>query len=200
MSRLQKAARSLASGYAAIASSAVYALASIPLALHYLSPEEFGVWNVVTQAASYLLLLDAGVTGAVARFLIDYKDDKESGDYGSLIKTGCLVFLVQGVCIALGGWLLGWWLPVFCHVPERFVAISRLLLAGQCMLLGASFVGRILSAVLQAHNRFDVMNYSQIVQLAVLFSVQWLTFHLGWGLYSLLVAAVAGQVCGTGYN
>src|SRR6266404_1562367 len=117
MSRLQKAARSLASGYAAIASSAIYALASIPLALHYLSPEEYGLWSLVTQAASYLLLLDAGITASVGRFLIDHKDNIEGGDYGSVIKTGCLVFILQGACIALGGCLLAWGLPAFCDVP-----------------------------------------------------------------------------------
>src|SRR2546430_938711 len=137
MSRLGNAARSLASGYAAMASSTVLSLASVPLALHYLgSAEEYGVWFVAGQAATYLLLIDVGITGAVGRFLIDHKDDKEGGDYGSLIKTGSLVLVVQGVCIAVGGCSLAWWLPALCNIPQPFVPIFRLLVAGQCILLG----------------------------------------------------------------
>src|ERR1043166_5619662 len=101
MSRLFTAARSLASGYLATATSALYALISVPLALHYLSPKEYGVWGVAMQIASYFLLIDAGIAGAVGRFLIDHKDDKETGEYGSVIKTGCVVLLVQGACIVL---------------------------------------------------------------------------------------------------
>jgi O-antigen/teichoic acid export membrane protein len=184
-----------------MASSMILSLASVPLALHYLgSAEEYGVWFAAGQAATYLVLIDAGITGAVGRFLIDHKDDKEGGDYGSLIKTGSLVLVVQGVCIAVGGCSLAWWLPALCKVPQPFVPIFRLLVAGQCIQLGIFFVGRMLVAVLQAHHRFDAMNYSQIVQLAVGFGVQWLTFHLGWGLYSLLAASVAGQFCGSAYN
>ena len=83
MSRLRHAAMSLGSGYAAMAANVFYTLASIPLALHYLGKEQFGLWSVVTQVASYLLLLDLGVTGSVSRILIDHKDKKNGGDYGS---------------------------------------------------------------------------------------------------------------------
>jgi len=200
MSRLQKAARSLVSGYAAMASNVLYSLASFPLALHYLGKEQYGIWAVATGLASYLLLIDAGVSGAVGRFLIDCKDDQEGGDYGSLIKTGCLVFLVQGAAIAVGGSVLSIWLPAISKVPVEFVPVFRVLVSGQCVILGGLFIGRILTSVLQAHHRFDVMNFSGIVQFVVGFGVQWLTFHLGWGLYSLLAASAAASFCGSLYN
>jgi len=47
-----------------------------------------------------------------------------------------------------------------------------------------------------SHQRFDVLNYGQIGQLAVGFLAQWVAFHRGMGLYSLLVAAVASTLCG----
>jgi O-antigen/teichoic acid export membrane protein len=183
-----------------MASNTVFSLASVPLAMHYLSNAECGLWTLALQATSYLLLLDAGISAAVGRYLIDYKDNKEGGDYGSVIKTGCLVLLVQGACIAVGGSLLAWFLPALCNVPPSFVFVFRVLVAGQCLLTGVFFLSRILMGLLQAHHRFDVMNYSQIGQLAVTFGVQWVTFHLGWGLYSLLAATVAGQVFWAGYN
>src|SRR3954453_16604650 len=111
MSRLRNTARSLASGYAAMASNIIYTLASVPLALHYLSKDEFGLWALVTQVVGYLLLLDMGITGSVSRFLIDHKDEKSSGAYGSVLKTGCLVLGVQGACIAMGGVLISFFLP-----------------------------------------------------------------------------------------
>src|SRR5437016_6062388 len=95
-SRIKNAVHSLASGYAAIGGTVLYTLASGPLALHYLSKDELGLWWLVTQIGGYLMLIDAGVTGSVSRILIDHKDRKDDGVYGSVIKTGCLALMVQG--------------------------------------------------------------------------------------------------------
>src|SRR5438477_1208044 len=177
MSRFRNAARSLTSGYAAMIGNALYTLASYPLALHYLSTDQFGLWALITQIAGYLVLIDLGMSGSVARILIDHKDNQERGDYGSVIKTGSLVLVVQGAIIILAGVALAYALPAVMQLPVKFVPIFRVLTAGQCALLGAFFIGRMLTSLLQAHQRFDVINYAQIVQLAAGFAAQWLTFH-----------------------
>ncbi len=199
MSRFRNAARSLTSGYAALAANGVYLLASVPLALHYLSTDEFGLWNLVVLIAGYLTLIDLGMTGAVSRILIDHKDDKHGG-YGTVITTGTLVLLVQGACIALGGILLSLILPTFVDVPAQLIRIFKILIFGQCLLLGLFFPTRILANMLQAHQRFDVINYAQILQLFAGFVTQWVTFHLGWGLYSLLAASAASALVSLGHN
>src|SRR5258705_4482312 len=103
MSRLKRYTWSLVSGYAALAGNAVYSLASIPIAMHYLSNEEFGLWIAAAQISAYLLLVDLGMSGSIARILIDHKDDLNGGAYGAVIKTGTLVLLLQGLVIGLLG-------------------------------------------------------------------------------------------------
>src|ERR1051326_3128828 len=200
MSRMRRAARSLASGYAAIIANAGYALASVPLALHYLSKDEFGLWALVTQIGSYLLLLDLGMSSSVSRNLMDHKDHQEDGMYGSTILTGLLTGFVQGLCVAVGGVLLSFLLPGLLEVPGQYVNIFRLLVSGQCVLLGVFFVGRSMSGLLEAHQRYDISNYTQILQLGAGFGTQWLTFHWGWGLYSLLAATAVSALCGFSNN
>src|ERR1700722_3056731 len=95
MSRLKKFTRSLLSGYIALGANIVYTLASVPLALHYLGKPEFGLWALVTQLAGYIALIDLSMSASVGRILIDHKDDRQNGAYGSVIKTGVLVGLVQ---------------------------------------------------------------------------------------------------------
>jgi O-antigen/teichoic acid export membrane protein len=199
-SRFKNAVHALASGYAAMGCNLLYTLGSVPLALHYLSREQFGLWSLVTQVASYLLLIDAGVTGSVGRLLIDHKDSRDDGVYGTVIKTACVVLLVQGVCIALGGVVAGFVLAPLLEMPDQFVRIFRLLVAGHCAFLGALFAGRISMALLQAHQRFDVLNYTQMVQLLAGFATQWVTFHFGWGLYSMLASSLVMLSCGVANN
>lgn len=51
MSRIKNLVSGVSSGYLAMAANIVYTMGSIPVALHYLSKEEFGLWALVTQLA-----------------------------------------------------------------------------------------------------------------------------------------------------
>src|SRR5258708_1217157 len=99
MSRFRRVVHSVASGYAVLAATAVYGLASVPLALHYLPQERFALWALMSSIGLYLSLIDLGMSGSVARLLIDHKDQRAGGVYGSLIQTGWLVLLTQALLI-----------------------------------------------------------------------------------------------------
>src|SRR4030095_333604 len=97
MSRVKRFAHSLASGYVLLGVNIVYALVQGRMGLHYLSDNnEVGLWAVAIQVATYLLLLDLGMSGSISRILIDHKDKADSTAYGEIIKTGFLVLCVQG--------------------------------------------------------------------------------------------------------
>src|SRR5437016_387660 len=106
MSRFKRFAHSLASGYLVLGVTILQTLALVPVALHYLSAAEFGLWALAMQIAGYLLLIDLGMSGSISRILIDHKDHPADGVYGSIIKTGALVLVVQGAIIALAGTVL----------------------------------------------------------------------------------------------
>lgn len=197
MSRFKRFAHSLFSGYLLLGTNVLFTLAQVPLALHYLSTSEFGLWALTTQITGYLLMLDLGMSGSLVRNLIDHKDNQAGGRYGSTILTGTMVLLVQGACIALGGVFLSFSLNwLFPSVEPALTDDFQILVAGQCILVGISFIGRIASLILQAHQRFDVSNYSNIVTFVVIFAVQWIAFHSGMKLYGMLVASAASTVCG----
>jgi O-antigen/teichoic acid export membrane protein len=194
MSRARRFVQSLATGYLLIGVNTIHTLVSVPLALHYLSREQFGLWALVMQISGYLALIDLGMAGSIARILIDHKDSAADGTYGAVIKTGLLVLLVQGLIIALGGSLLSLWLPDLFDVPTLHRREFQILIAGQCIVMGLLFVGRMFGHVLLAHQRFDAMNYSQAAGLLVSLTSMWLGFVWGWGVYSLLFAYAASTL------
>jgi O-antigen/teichoic acid export membrane protein len=197
MSRLKKFALSLASGYLLLAVNGLYTLASVPLALHYLSNEEFGLWALITQIANLkLMLVDFGMSSSISRILIDYKDNKASVTYGSVIKTGFGVLVIQGILIALVGSGISFLLPGWMHLPEKFWHIFRWLLIGESLLLGFTFSGRMFGFILFAHQRADLSNYSAMGSFVVNLTVLWLGFKWNFGLYSLLLAYAASVLFG----
>ena len=200
MSRRKKLTHALISGYLHIGVTAVYSLVSISLALDYISADQFGLWQVATAVTGYLLLLDFGMTGSVARILIDHKDHPEKGAYGSAIKIGAVVFLIQGGLIAVVGTTLSFWLPHWLNVPPQFQHALFILIAGQCLLQGLFFVTRIFWNMAHAHQRFDLYNYSQIGMLIVNFASLWIALQAGLGIYSILAASAAGSVFAFSYG
>lgn len=192
MSRLRRAAHGVASSYVQLAATAVYALASVPVALHYLDKERFGLWALVGTLSGYLNLIDAGMSGAASRLLIDHKDDRTGGGYGSMIKTGWIVSLVQAVIVLGAGLLLA---PTFAQllaVPMTLQPEFIQLIRWQCAVLALSFAARVLGMILNAHQRMDWWNYSSVVALMASFGVQWLLFHIGFGVLSLAGGSFIG--------
>src|SRR5437016_3927318 len=103
MSRFKRFTHSLLSGYVLLGANILYTFATVPLALAYLAKPEFGLWALVTAIGTYIALIDFGMSGSVSRILIDYKDARAGRQYGSVIKTGALVGIVQGALILIVG-------------------------------------------------------------------------------------------------
>jgi O-antigen/teichoic acid export membrane protein len=164
------------------------------VALYYLDKERFGLWALMGSLMGYLGLIDAGMSGAAARLVIDHKDDRDGGHYGSLIKTGWLVFLVQGAIILAAGLVFAnsfaRLLAIPAELQSEFIRLAYL----QCGVVALSFATRIFSLILSAHQRMDLVNYIGTLSLVVNFTALWLFFHFGFGVLSLAWAALCATV------
>lgn len=192
MARLRRLAHNLASGYMNFVVAALCALASVPLALHYLESERFALWALMVSFAGYISLVDLGMSGSIARQLVDHKDDKAQGTYGSLIKTGWLVLLVQGALVFGLGWVLAPMLPGWLKITPELAPELVSLLRWQCVTVAAGFATRMFGHLLHSHQRIDVANYSQTGSLLLNYALLWWFFHHGQGVFSFVWANLVG--------
>jgi hypothetical protein len=194
MSRLRRVAHGIASGYAVLIVTVVFQLASYPLALHFLPIERLYIWGLMSAIGGFLSQIDLGMSGSVARLLVDHKDDRARGTYGSLIKTGWLVLIVQGILVWLAGSALAPVLPLmYKNIPPDLEPEFIALLRWQSVTWGLGFATRIFGHLLQAHQRVDIINYSQIGALGLNFGALWFFLHAGQGVFSLAWAVLAGM-------
>ena len=194
MSRLKHFTHSLLSSYALLGANVLYTLAAVPLALRYLSKAEFGVWALTLQIVGYVSLIDLGMGSSIARILIDHKDQRSNGCYGSAIQSGFLVGIVQGAITLALGLSVVWFIPGWLRVARDLSSPFLWLLIGQIFLTASGFVSRVFGQLLYAWQRIDVTNYSGIAQFVVGFAVLWLGFSRGCGIFSLLYGSVAGSI------
>ena len=152
-----------------------YSLASVPIALRYLSVEEFGLFVLLIQIAAYFTLIEIGMSAATARILVDHKDHRDGGVYGSVILTGLLVFAIQGFIIFAVGILAAPWIISVVGVPSALAEVATLLLRWLAFTSALTLVFRIYGSVLYANKRLDLihgfMGANMIFGLALLAAI-----------------------------
>jgi O-antigen/teichoic acid export membrane protein len=134
------------------------------------------------------------MSGSAARLIIDHKDDRDGGHYGSLIKTGWLVSLVQGAIILVTGLVFANSFARLLAIPAELQPEFIRLVDLQCGVVALSFATRIFNLVLCAHQRMDLVNYAGILSLVVNFVALWLFFHFDFGVLSLAWAGLCATV------
>ncbi len=182
------------SGYVVIITNVAYTILSIPIALHYLSKEQFGLWALVAQLTGYLSLLDLGMSNSTSRLLIDHKDDRNGQQFGGLIKTSSLVCLLQSAIILVATFLLFFvgakWLNIEPHLINQFNTV----MVAQGCITALGFSGRIFYQLLYAYQRIDLINWITALQFVIMLWVQWLAFKEQMGVISISVASLAGFI------
>ena len=194
MARLQRYLHALASGYLVLAAGAAFALASIPIALHYLQREEFGVWAIASQLALYLSLLDLGVAPAITRILIEHKDGPL---LARVVTTAWLAQAVQAAAILVIGAAMATLLSGLLGVQPQWQAPFRNVMLLVTCLVSVAFLSRVFIHLLDAHQRQHITNYAQLLLLAVNFGVLLLCLRSGLGLLSLPLGQLAGWIAQT---
>jgi O-antigen/teichoic acid export membrane protein len=148
---------------------------SIPLALRYLSVEEFGLFVLLLQVGAYFTLIEVGISSASARILVDYKDTPNDGQYGSVILTGFCVLALQGLIIVAVGVTAAPWIIQAIGVPTQFTDIAVFLLRWLAITSAIGLSFRTFGAVLYANKRLDLIHAitgsNMLLSLIVLFVV-----------------------------
>lgn len=190
MSRKKHFISGLFAGYGSIAANIIFTMASIPMALHYLDKEHFGLWALAAQINGYLILIDAGMNGAVSRFIADHKDEVNGGEYGSQLLTGALVFSIQGLLIAFFGIGFSWFAPSLFAIPDNLASEFRDLLSLLAGFTGLSVASRSISSPLWAFHRNDIINNLSTIGLFINLGLLWFGFINEWGVLSFAIAQI----------
>jgi O-antigen/teichoic acid export membrane protein len=177
----------------------VYSFFSVPIALKFLSVDEFALWVLMLQVAGYFSLIELGMAGSTARILIDHKDERNTGLYGSVILTGALVFIVQGFLILIVGILVAPLLVELLSVPLGLRDVAVYLLRWLAVGFAIGSAMRIFSSVLYANRRVDlVVLLMSLIPLLGL-GLMWVLLASGLGLRGMAYAFVPpALIAGTG--
>ncbi len=175
MTRFRQFSLGVGSSWLATLATVVYSLLSVPIALKYLTVEEFGLFVLILQVAGYFTLIEIGMSAATARILVDHKDRRDGRNYGSIILTGFVVFAFQGLIILIVGFATAPWIIGLVGVPKALAETATLLLRWLALTSALALAFRIFGSVLYANKRLDLihgfMGANMIFGLALLTAI-----------------------------
>jgi O-antigen/teichoic acid export membrane protein len=164
--------------YFAFGSGTLYGLLSIPLAVHFLSGPQLGLWNVISQMVGYLLWLDLGVSTAVGRVLAEPMAAGEGPELRRWWSSLIALMALQGLAIiALGIAGVGAFLGFF-EIPQDLHAEAVFVFLGMVLIQGLILPSKAVPGVLLCQERF---HWPMIVQGIV----SWVNFGVFFGLLAL---------------
>ncbi len=184
---------------AADATPFVFAIAAVPMLIHLIGPERFGLLSIVWVLVGYFNLFDLGLNRAITHFAAKAIGAGRPEEVPQILWSGMAMMMAVGGAAALGLVLFAAeaasWLKVAPqHEAETIYAIRWLALAIPFVIAGNAFKG-----VLQARQRFKAVSAVQIPLGACIFLgpvlVAWLGFPqisaLAFGLAASRIAAAA---------
>lgn len=186
MSRIKKFSYNLGSSYLQLLVSSLYSLVSIPLILHYLPKEQFGLWATLMQLMGYFALVDVGMTSASSRLLVDHKDDRSDGWYGSVVQTTFLSSAIQGLIVFILCFCSAPLITAFIKVPADQVTLFTRLLAFQGIVAALGFTFRPFSVILYAHQKEYIPVLTSSISLLLSLPLLWFFLTYKIGVYSFI--------------
>jgi O-antigen/teichoic acid export membrane protein len=181
-------ARNLSTRYLAIAAEIALGLVTLPFNLHHLGQSAYGLWTLTASVTAYFSVLDLGYSGALVKFVAQYRTRRESTALNEILSTVFFVFTACGVATYLVAIGIAAYLPHLFHISPDQVETGRIVLLVTTVNVAAGMTFSVFGAVINGFQRYDVNNIvgtvSGIITALVNFAVIW----MGFGLVGLVVA------------
>lgn len=156
----------------------------------------YGIWSLLNVLTGYMGVFDLGVRASVGRHVALYLGKEDPVGVDETVRAGFGFFSLAGGLILLIGVGLGWLFPmIFDGISTEYHDTVRILLPLMVVNVWLSAIAAIYSSVLAAHDRFDIARGVDMVVLLVRTVGTIYVLEMGWGLWGLVFAVIAGNVC-----
>jgi O-antigen/teichoic acid export membrane protein len=188
--------RNLAFNWGGHAATMVVMFFLSPYVVGKLDAVSYGIWSLLNVLTGYMGIFDLGVRASVGRHVALYLGKEDPVGVDETIRAGFGFFSLVGVLILLVGVGLGFLFPhLFKGVKPEYYDTVRILLPLMVINVWLSAVAAIYSSVLAAHDRFDIARGVDMVVLLARTIGTVYVLEMGWGLWGLVLAVIAGNVC-----
>jgi O-antigen/teichoic acid export membrane protein len=186
--------RNLSTRYLAIAVEMVVGLLVLPFNLAHLGKSAYGLWALTTSITMYFSVLDLGYSGAVLKFVAQYRAKQDTRALNETLSTTFYLFAVFGIVTYLAAILLAVFIDRVLNLSPDQVHTARLVLLITTVSVALGTACTVFGAVINGFQRYDLNNIAGTASTIVIAIVNVLVLWAGYGLVELVLATTAIRV------
>ena len=193
-SELAAVGRNLSTRYLAIAVEMAVGLLVLPFNLSHLGKSAYGLWALTTSITLYFSVLDLGYSGAVVKFVAQYRAKQDTRALNETLSTTFYLFAAFGIVTYLVAIGLAVYIDRILHLAPDQVHTARLVLLITSVSVAIGTACTVFGAVINGFQRYDLNNIAGTASTIVIAIVNVLVLWARYGLVELVLATTTIRV------
>lgn len=174
----------------------VVGLLTIPYIVHGLGENGYGILSIALMVLGYFGIFDLGLGRATTKFVAEHVSPDKVHKVPELVWTSLSILAVAG-CV--GGLVASTLVPVlvtrFLRMPSSFVGEAKTSLLILCAALPVLLVNDALRGVLEAAQRFDLVNYVKVPSSICFYSLTAVAVYFGFRVPGIILILICIRFC-----
>jgi O-antigen/teichoic acid export membrane protein len=181
-------ARNVSTRYLAIGVEAALGLVVLPFNVGHLGTAAYGLWMLTASITAYFSVLDLGYSGALVKFVAQYRARHDYGALNEILSTTFVVFATVGVVTYLVAIGIALYVGRLFHLSAEQVHVGRIVLLITSLNVAAGTAFNVFGGVINGFQRYDLNNIVGTVSSVVTAVVNVAVLAAGFGLVELVAA------------
>jgi O-antigen/teichoic acid export membrane protein len=184
-------ARNVSTRYLAIGIEAALGLVVLPFNVAHLGKAAYGLWMLTASVTAYFSILDLGYSGAIVKFVAQYRSRRDDRALNEILSTMFFVFATAGTVMYAVA------VVIATHMDRLFHLTPDQVHAGQTVLLIISLnvvagtACSVFGGVINGFQRYDLNNIVGTASSVITAAVNVAVLAAGYGLVELVAATTA---------
>jgi O-antigen/teichoic acid export membrane protein len=181
-------ARNVSTRYVAIGIEAALGLVILPFNVRHLGTSAYGLWMLTASVTAYFSVLDLGYSGALVKFVAQYRARHDHKALNEILSTTFFVFATFGVVTYAVAIVIAIFLGHLFHLSPEQIHVGRvvLLIISLTVAFGTAF--NVFGGVINGFQRYDLNNIVGAASSVVTAAVNVAVLAAGYGLIELVAA------------
>jgi O-antigen/teichoic acid export membrane protein len=162
-----------------------------PFILHHLGDEASGLWTLIYSFTGYYGIFDFGIRSSLIRYVSKFRATGDKDELTRLVNTSLFTYTCVGLFLGIPTTLGAFYVDRFFKIPPNFYYDARILflMVGYATALG--FPVGISGGILEGLQRFDLINWTNVITMLVRAALIVFVLQHGLGLLSVALITVS---------
>jgi O-antigen/teichoic acid export membrane protein len=169
-------------------------LVTVPIVIHHLGLDGYGIWNVVMATATYMRFGSAGIKAAFQQYVAEATGNGDYERANKLLSTGCAAMLVLSVAGLVPIAIFSRQLASLAGVPAEFLRSAAGSITILALIMVMANVGAAFESIVAGGHRIDLVRMFTTI-LTVLEAVAIVVvLQFGYGLFAMACVMGASEL------